>query len=243
MGEYFRRPPGARAAATAARPNALFIGPVVLPKTALADTTPVIVQAKAAAKRVLAILPSGSPLTADANALLSDPQTALRDLRKRQLDEFLAALPTQKFRTGVWTVHRPGALARLSTSNGREAIARANHTTAGKMTLTIDTRGSTGEVTATLANPEQPNLKRKIAGRLQVDGSANRLLLQLRAPPNTTRPPTEADYKLAASWTRLLLELHGTELRGIAEVGAGDNAVTLDIAFDQPQDVPKPPAK
>ena len=238
LGDFLRRPFGARSAPStgaAARPNALFVGPVVLPKVTLADTTPAIVQAKAAAKQVLAFVPADSPLVAEANAFAADPQSALRDLRKRQLDDFLTAIPPQKFRTGVWALHRPGALGRLSATAARNSP--------NKMTLTIDTRGAAGEVTATLTNPDQANLKRKLAGRVQVDASANRLLLNLHAPPNSLRPPTEADIKLAAAWTRLLLEAHGTQLRGVAEIGAGDNPILVDIVFEPPQDVPKPAAK
>ncbi len=235
--DILRRPPGQRAAATTpgqSRPNALLPGPVLLPKVALADSTPALVQAKAAAQRVLAILPTSSPLAADATALSTDPQAALHDLRKKQLDEFLAAIPAQKFRNGVWAIHRPGLLNKLAVT-GRA--------TPNRITLTIDTRGPTGEVTATLANPETPAIKRKLAGRIQVDASANRLLLQLRAAPSFNRAATEADIKTINAWTRLLLEVKDTQLRGIAEVGAGDGMITLNVAFDQPQDIPKPPAK
>jgi hypothetical protein len=217
----------------------LIPGPVIPPKVPIPDNSPLLARAKSAAKRAVAILPASSALVAEANAIATDPAAALRDLRKKQMDDFLQVLAPQKSRAGVWMIRKPGGMQKISTAGGRSSALGAGADKAGKVTLIIDARGAAGEISATLINPDQPNVKRKLNGRLHVDASANRLILALHAPFSGTRAPTEADIKTVTTWTRLLLEQHGNDLRGLAEVGAGDNALVLQIGFDPPQDVKK----
>lgn len=219
----------------------LVAGPVIPPKSSVPDTAPAIMQAKASAKRAAALVPESSPIAAAAKALIADPQAALRDVRKKQLDEFLAALAPQKSRAGVWILRSANTAGprKLGTTAGRQAALGAGPDKSGRLQLIIDSRGPAGEVVATLINPDQPTIKRKINGRVHVDASANRLLLQLKSQTPPTRPPTEADVKSVNNWTRMVLDLRGNDLVGIGEVGAGEGAILLHVGFDAPQDVKK----
>jgi hypothetical protein len=67
---------------------------------------------------------------------------------------------------------------------------------------------------------------------LQVDASANRLLLNLRATqPPPSKAPAEAELNRVIHWTSLLLELRGNSLIGIATVGPSDETKVLNVAF------------
>jgi hypothetical protein len=104
--------------------------------------------------------------------------------------------------------------------------------------MILDARTKEGtDVSATLINPDQPNIRRKLAGRMHVDACANRVLLQLRASPGTNRAPAESELKSVNLWTRLLLEVKDNELRGIAEVGPAEGAIILNVAFGPPEEV------
>ena len=241
--DVIHRPAAARATTASAVRVALANGPAVMPKVTLADNTPALAQAHADARKALDILPPDSPLAAEAKAIDADPQTALHDYRKKQLDDFIAALPQQKSRTGVWAVHKPGLLAKMMTPQGRQSALSGGGDRAGHVTMIVDARNANGDVTVTLFNPDQPTTKRKLAGHVQVDNSANRLILQLKSPPTTPRPIADADLKVLNNWTRMLLELKTDTLRGTVEVGTGDSAVVLNIGFDAPQDLPVPAKK
>jgi hypothetical protein len=112
--------------------------------------------------------------------------------------------------------------------------------------VTIDSRTTDGtSVAVTLSSPDQPEQKKKFAGRLQADaGNANRLLLNLRATqPPPTKAPTEADLKRVIYWSSLLLELRGNSLIGVATAGPPEAVTTLNVAFGTPAAAapPKPP--
>jgi hypothetical protein len=223
-----------------ARNSAIVMGPVIPPKIVLADTVPSVVAAKAMAQRVVDLNPPQGGLVDQAKALLADPQSALHDLRKKQLDDFVNAIPERKQRPGVWTIHKPGALAKVSSHGGRESVAKSGGA-AGRLMLIIDQRSKEGmDVGATLFAPDQPTVRKKFTGRLHVDSSSNRVLLQLRAASTTNKPPTEADLKQANLWTRLLLEVKDNDLRGIGEVGPIDNPTIVNVGFDPPQDIKLP---
>ena len=207
---------------------------LVPPKVSLPDTFPVIRDAVAIAKHVLANVPETNSEATDARALIADPQEATRQFRKRQLDEFLAALPPVRSRSGVWTVRAPGEAA--TTDPDRIDLA-ANSSTAGHMTLTIDSRPLTGdEITATLTNPDVAGVRQTFTGRLQIDSSSPRMLLVLRTAQSaaaTQRARTDAELKLPTSWFTLTLEPRGDRLIGSAEAG-GSHLCNLDVIFDPP---------
>lgn len=226
-----------------ARNSAIIMGPVIPPKIVLADTIPAVVQSKALAQKVVDLNPSQGALVDQAKSLLADPQTALQQLRKKQLEDFVNAIPERKQRPGVWTIHKPGALAKVSSHGGRESVARSGGA-AGRLMLIIDQRSKEGmDVGATLFAPDQPNVRKKFTGRLHVDSSSNRVLLQLRAGGTTNKPPNEAELKQVNLWTRLLLEVRDNDLRGIAEVGPIDNPTIVNVGFDPPQDIKLPDAQ
>ena len=231
------------ALAATARNNAIVMGPVIPPKMVLADTAPAVVQARAIAQKVVDLNPPQAGLVDQAKALLADPDGALHDLRKKQLDDFVNAIPERKQRPGVWTIHKPGALAKVSSHGGRESLAKGGGA-AGRLMLIIEQRSKEGmDVGATLFAPDQPNVRKKFNGRLHVDASSNRVLLQLRAGGTTNKPPTEADLKQVNLWTRLLLEVKDNDLRGIAEVGPIDNPTIVNVGFDPPQEIKLPEEK
>jgi hypothetical protein len=222
---------------------ALIAGPIIPARTDLHDDSPELVRARAAARRARRLLPPQSSLADEARDLITQPQAALRDLRKRQIDAFVAALALRSPRPGVWVKHRPGMLARLAKPADREAALSEAGGAGGRLTLTIDSRMSDGSnVGVTLTSDEQPDVRRKFTGRLQVDAGANRLLLNLRATqPPASRPPAEADLKRVVHWTSLLLELRNNTLCGIATAGPPDAVSVLNVAFAPPAASPKSP--
>jgi hypothetical protein len=211
------------------------------PRADLADTAPEFAPARAAATRADALLTSAqSPLADEAKALAAKPATALRILRERQVDLFITALPLHSMRTGVWVVHQPGMLAKLAKQSDRDAVLAAAGSAGGRITLTIDARNIDGTgIIATLASTDQPE-KKKFTGRLQVDASANRILLNLRTTQPPSKAPTEAELKRVFFWSSILLELRGNSLIGIATAGPPETATVLNVAFGSPTAAPAP---
>jgi hypothetical protein len=226
----------ASAPAPTARTTALMVGPIIPMRADLVDDSPELTRARALARGARSLLPPQSSFANDAKDLVAQPQAALRDLRKRQVDAFVAALAPRSSRAGVWVVHKPGMLARLARSADREAAVSAAGTTSGRLAMIIESRANDGSAVAvTLNSAEQPELRRKFTGRLQVDASANRLLLNLRATqPPPSRPPAEADLKRVIYWSSFLLELRGNTLCGLATAGPSDATTVLNVAFDAP---------
>ena len=234
----------------AARTTALVGGPIVPTRVDHDDNSADFARAKAIAQRAATLLTAGSPLAEDAKALAAKPLTALRDLRKRQIDAFINALGVRSTRQGIFVVRQPGTLARLAKASDRETALAAAGAGGGRLTLTIDSRTTDGtSIAATLASADKPELKKKFAGRLQLDLSGNRVLLNLRAtqpPPN--KPPAEGDLKRVIHWSALLLELRGNNLLGIATAGPPEAQTVMNVVFTGPQAAPapaapKPPAK
>ena len=221
----------------AARPaGALLAGPIVPVRSDLSDDAPEFAHARAAARRARRLIPPQSSLADEARDLVAQPQAALRDLRKRQLDAFIGALTLRVPRPGVWVVHKPGVLARLARPAEREAALAEAGGAGGRLTLTVDGRHSDGgNVTVTLTSADQPKVQRRFSGRLQVDVSANRLLLNLRATqPPPSRPPTQDELKQVVHWTSLLLDLRNNTLCGIATAGPSDAVTVLNVSFAPP---------
>src|SRR5947207_3081539 len=79
-------PPPPPAPAPAARATALVVGPIVPTRTDLDNDSPELARARALASSARGLLPPQSPLADDAKNLAEQPQAALRDLRKRQVD-------------------------------------------------------------------------------------------------------------------------------------------------------------
>jgi hypothetical protein len=242
---------GAAAPSPAAVPTtraggALIAGPILPARPDLDDNSPALARARVIAQRTESLLPPASSLDGEARALAAQPLTALRDLRKRQVDALVAALAPRTSRAGIWVTHRPGLLARLARPADREAVLGEAGVGGGRLILTIDSRMTDGSaIAAILTEPEQPELHRKFNGRLQVDASTpSRLLLNLRATqPPPARPPALADLKRVVHWTSLLLELRGNALIGIATAGPAEAATTLNVVFANAAPVnPAPPA-
>ena len=239
--DALRRPPTAsRPASTppaspTARATGLIVGPIMPIRAELNEDVPEVARAKALARRARGLLPPQSSQADGARDLVAQPLAALRDLRKRQVDAFVAALPPRSSRAGVWINHRPGMLAKLVKSADRDAAVNAAGADGGRITLTIDSCSSDGmSVAVTLTSSGPPELKRKFSGRLLVDASANRVLLNLRA----TQPPpprkNAEDLKRIVHWNSLLLELRGNTLVGIATAGPTESATVFNVGFGPP---------
>ena len=227
-----------------ARSSALIVGPVVANRVDLNDDSPELAPARALARNASGLPSSQSSFAEDAKNLAEHPLAALRDLRKRQVDAFVNALAAKSSRQGVYVAHKPGLVAKMTKSADREAAISAAGGATGRLTLTVDSRANDGTAVAvTLNSADQPELKRKFSGRLQLDASANRLLLNLRATqPPPSKPPTEADLKRVIYWSSLLLELKGNNLIGIGTAGPSDATTILNVAFDAPSAAPPPPS-
>jgi hypothetical protein len=250
--EVLRRPAATSRPAGAAplpppttRPTiALIPGPVVPPRPDLDDNAPDLARARAVAGRASALL-AQSPQAEEAKTVADKPLTALRDLRKRQIDAFINALALRTMRSGIWVIQQPGMLAKLAKQSDREAALSAAGGAGGRLTLTIDSRTPDGtSVAITLSSPDQPEQKKKFTGRLQADASnAGRLLLNLRATqPPPTKAPNEGDLKRVIYWSSLLLELRGNSLIGVATAGPPEAVTTLNVAFGPASAAPAPAA-
>jgi hypothetical protein len=236
--------PAQRSPAGSARPAvALVPGPIIPLRADLAEDDPDLQRARSIARRARGLLPPQSSLADNARDLAAQPVAALRDLRKRQVDAFVEAMTLRAPRAGGWVIHQPAVLAKLAKPAERDAVVSAAGAKGGRVTLTIDSRTNDGaSVAATLTSSDQPDLKRKFTGRLQLDASANRLLLNLRSTqPPPGRPPVDADLKKVVHWTSLLLELRNNQLVGIATAGPSDDTV-MNVAFGAAQAVPAAPA-
>jgi len=211
----------------------LLAGPVFQPRTDLDENAPELARARDLARRAATLLQAQSPLADEAANLAAKPQAALRDLRKRQVDALVAAIPVHSSRSGVWVVHQPGMLAKLAKAADRDAAVSAAGGATGRITLTIDSRTNDGSlVGVTLNSDDQPELRRKFSGRFQLDASANRVLLNLRSTqPPPSRAPAEGEFKRVINWSSLLLEVRGNSLCGIATVGPPDGSTVLNVAF------------
>jgi hypothetical protein len=240
------------------RPNAAIVGgPINAPRADLTDASPELAPAKAAAALAASALPGNPALLNDAKNAQTAPLTALREMRKRQLDAFVAALDAKTTRNGGFAVHKPGQLAKMVKQGEREATVSAAGAGGGKLIMTVDSRSPDGtNIAVTLTSPDQPELKRKFSGRLHVDASnALRLLLVLRSTqPPPGKPPGDAELRRVIYWTSLTLELRGTQLLGVATAGPADGTTVLNVAFGPPTAAkepappatpvkPKPPAK
>jgi hypothetical protein len=239
--EALRRP--ASATGPAVRANALVVGPVTPPRADLNEETPEVARAKALARRARGLVPPQSSQADEARDLAQQPLAALRDLRKKQIDAFASALQPRSTRAGVWVVQKPGQLAKLVKPSDRDATVNAAGADGGRFTFTVDSRMADGSaINVTLTTTDQPEQKRKFSGRLQLDASANRLVLNLKA----TQPPPPrkgADDKRITQWNSMLLELRGNALVGIATAGPND-ANVFNVAFAQPTNPATPgPAK
>jgi hypothetical protein len=71
------------------------------------------------------------------------------------------------------------------------AMLAAAGSAGGRITMVVDSRTPDGnEIAVTLTTDDQPNIKRKLTGRLMLDATANRVLLNLRASqPPPSKPP------------------------------------------------------
>lgn len=225
------------------RGNALIPGPVIAARPDLDEGAEALALARAAARRALRLLPQQSPLAEDARQVIAQPQVALRSFRERQLSEYIAALPLRTPHSGVFVPQQPGLIARLSKPADRETALREAGAAGGKLTLVVDSRMTDGSnVTVTISSQEQPEVRRKFTGRLQVDISANRLLLNLRSTqPPPPRPGTEAELRRIAHWTSMLLELRNDALCGIATAGPAGATTVFNVAFARAAPAPDAP--
>jgi hypothetical protein len=170
--------PAPHRATTPTSPAGDLLMPPPVPQTLSAD---ILRDAKSTAERVLTYVPQDSQAARDAQALASNPDTAMRERCKRRVSDLLDALPeAQPLSGAVWAVYftRTGMSAPgLDWASDPRAAAARPHGGMGKPILTIDSRGSTGGTfKVTLSDADDPSLRQALSGKLQFEIGHTRIV-------------------------------------------------------------------